>query len=184
MKSHLDTPKEKLYCFINNCERFYFSLETLKKHLQKSHKKEYDLLKEEYSNKNFNQIYNIVKNHNGFKENLDFINFKQNVDFENFQDENNDDLANKNNKNNNLKRKNNFVINEDEEYSNNEDESDEEEIDKVNNKDRNELKINNNNRSIIEKSRQDDIIKKTANLNISHFKIINKIQGNNKYLID
>lgn len=76
MKSHMDAPKEKLYCFINNCERFYFSLETLKKHLQKSHKKEYETLKEENKNKNFNQIYLIIKNANESINKLDFINFK------------------------------------------------------------------------------------------------------------
>lgn len=76
MKSHTDEPKEKLFCFIGVCKRFYFSLETLKKHLQKSHKIEYDLLKEEYANKNFNQIYLIIKNQNDFKDNLNFINFK------------------------------------------------------------------------------------------------------------
>lgn len=72
----MDTPKEKLYCFVNFCERFYFSLETLKKHLQKSHKKEYDSLKEEYKNKNFNQIYLIIKNLSCSSNKLAFINFK------------------------------------------------------------------------------------------------------------
>jgi len=72
----MDVPKEKLHCFINICDRFYFSLETLKKHMQKSHRREYDLLKEEYDNKNFNQIYMIVKNQREFKDNMSFINFK------------------------------------------------------------------------------------------------------------
>lgn len=76
IKSHLNAPKEKLYCFINDCERFYFSLETLKKHLQKSHRKEYDLLKEANDNKNFNQIYMIIKDQKNFRNNLGFINFK------------------------------------------------------------------------------------------------------------
>jgi len=45
--------------------------------LQKSHKTEYGKLKEEYDNKNFNQIYNLLKNETQAKGNLDFVNFKE-----------------------------------------------------------------------------------------------------------
>ena len=76
MKSHLDAPKEKLFCFINSCERYYFSLETLKKHLQKTHRTEYNTLKEEYTNKNFNQIYNIIKTETSENKKINFLKFK------------------------------------------------------------------------------------------------------------
>jgi len=87
----MNIPKQKLYCFIRICERFYFSVETLKKHLQKSHKKEFEILKEKYINKNFNQIYFIITTHKDINNSLDFINFKDLI--------NNDEIKADNNKN-------------------------------------------------------------------------------------
>jgi len=57
---HSNAPKIKIACFIKNCNRVYFSLETLKKHIQKIHQKEYLMLKKNFKNQNFNIIYKLI----------------------------------------------------------------------------------------------------------------------------
>jgi hypothetical protein len=177
MKSHLNTPKEKLYCFVKSCERFYFSLETLKKHLQKSHKKEYDLLKEKYLSKNFNQIYNIIKNQNELDENFDFINFKDNLDFDTNEDIRNiEDSSEKNKRNKSLNKKD--KLNDKKEgFTNSESES-EQDINKIPiNKDV-RPDINNN----FDYCRNVEVEKKAQNFFIENKKIKNCNNGKRHFL--
>ena len=101
MKSHLNLPRSKVFCFIHDCQRYYYSMETLKKHIQKSHEKEYEILKNNFQNKNFTQIYTALKNivfnycnetkNSSFNSNNNSETFSN---FLNFKDYTNQDLKN------------------------------------------------------------------------------------------
>jgi hypothetical protein len=86
LKQHLNIHKNEVYnsnnqvsrnkfvCFINECKNIYLYICTFKKHLQQSHKKEYDQIISEDGNSNFNDIYNKLKdNPNKFS----FLHFKE-----------------------------------------------------------------------------------------------------------
>lgn len=69
----------KFRCFINDCSKHYESLEALKKHLQKTHKDNLVVLKQNFKDKNFTQIYLILKtiseDNQGKDLQIPFINF-------------------------------------------------------------------------------------------------------------
>lgn len=78
MKIHQNVHKnlkkrEKHVCFINDCEKVYLYLCTLKKHIESSHKTEYDQLNQFYNNESF-QI--IMKKLADDKKEFKFICFK------------------------------------------------------------------------------------------------------------
>lgn len=99
MKNHMDLSKVKIFCFINDCDRFYCSMETLKKHVQKIHLEEYNTMRHYFSQKNFNQIYKKIKHdfntclhqsslessNNHFHDNI-FINKNEELKFINYKD--------------------------------------------------------------------------------------------------
>lgn len=76
INTHSNVPKSKINCFIHECDRIYLSLETLKKHIQKTHNPEYEILKQTFPHNNFTDIYQKIKSNNYFDNSLMFIKFK------------------------------------------------------------------------------------------------------------
>ena len=71
---HKNTHRNKLICFIENCNKEYYYICTLKKHLIQQHSAEFDIIQETFQSPNFNIVYQALKSG---KKSFDFINFQK-----------------------------------------------------------------------------------------------------------
>lgn len=73
---NLKKKRSNYICFVGNCNKTYFYICTLKKHIQICHRNEYESIVGVFSERNFSHFYNKMRKRKLLEEKFDFVKFK------------------------------------------------------------------------------------------------------------